>query len=80
MLKPLRNTIQISAWVALCALGQYELVAKSDTLLGSPLPGFWTAARVERDVTYNPQTGIGLVDHVIHESQEAIEYYGKILF
>ena len=80
MLKPLRKTVQFTAWVALCALGQYEVVAKSDTILESPLPGFWTTVQVERDIPYTPKTGITLVDHVIHEGEEAAAYYGEILF
>lgn len=80
MLKSLRNTVRITVWIALCALGQYEIVAKSHDLLGDPLPGFWDAKRVEQCTPYQPWTGFQFVDHVIHEGMEAAIFYEQILF
>jgi len=66
-------------WVAVVALGQYEVVAKSPQLMDEPLPGWVDANRAERSVAYRRWTGLPLMDHLIHEGLEARIYYERLL-
>jgi hypothetical protein len=66
-------------WVAVVALGQYEIVAKSPLLLDEPLPGWVDANRAEHSVAYRPWTGVTAMDHLIHEGHEARIFYERLL-
>jgi len=76
-----RLSLVLSAviWVALVGLLGYELVQKSvDSPLG-PLPGHELARNAERQVTFQATTGVGSVDRLLHEGQEAVHYYEQLL-
>ena len=61
------------------SLGLYELAAKSAHLPGGPFPGYYEAERAEELTGWDPHTGLGLVDHLLHEEQEAGLYYRELL-
>lgn len=70
-----RNFCTLLCWFALVALLHYELVAKSPRTPLGPLPGFRTAAYVDRIVPYRAHTGIVPVDRLLHECHEAALFY-----
>lgn len=63
------------AWVTLVCLVGYELVEKSPSTPLGPLPGYEQARRADRLVRFRATTGIGTVDRLLHEGQEAVVYY-----
>lgn len=67
--------VMLLCWLALCGLLAYELVQKSaDSPLG-PLPGYTEARTAERVVRYRAVTGLGMLDRLLHEGEEACCYY-----
>lgn len=58
------------------ALGGYELVAKSHDLPGGPLPGWQNTRRIEHATRWHRPTGWLPLDRLLHESQEALAFYG----
>lgn len=69
----------ISLLTAGCvALGIYEMTAKSPSLLGTHLPGWWATARAERTTRWNPPTGFFPVDKLLHEGEEALRFYAAL--
>lgn len=65
-------------YVACVALGIYEMTAKSPTLLGTRLPGWWATERAEHTTRWNPPTGILPLDKVLHEGEEAVRFYAVL--
>jgi len=57
------------------ALGIYEITAKSPSILGTRLPGWWATDKAEKSTRWNPPTGILPVDKLLHESEEAVRFY-----
>ncbi|MCP4290351.1 MAG: hypothetical protein GY780_00775 [bacterium] len=57
-------------------LGLYEITAKSEKMLGNPLPGWQRTRHVENHTPWNPPTGFFPLDKLLHESEEALRYYG----
>lgn len=57
------------------SLGLYEITAKSPTLLGDPLPGWWATDRAEKTTCWNPPTGLLPLDKLLHEAEEAVRFY-----
>ena len=43
------------------------------------LPGHELARNAERQVTFQATTGVGSVDRLLHEGQEAVHYYEQLL-
>ncbi len=60
------------------ALGIYEMTAKSPSLLGTHLPGWWATDEAERTTRWNPPTGILPVDKLLHEGEEAVKFYAAL--
>ncbi len=63
------------AYLGILSLGIYEITAKSPTLLGDPLPGWWATDRAERSTRWNPPTGFLPLDKLLHEGEEAVRFY-----
>ena len=63
------------AYLGCLSLGLYEMTAKSPTLLGKPLPGWWATVKAEKTTRWNPPTGILPVDKLLHEGEEAARFY-----
>lgn len=64
-----------AAYLGCLGLGLYEMTAKSPTLLGKPLPGWWASVKAEKSTRWNPPTGILPVDKFLHEGEEAVRFY-----
>jgi hypothetical protein len=64
------------AWLCLCALGVYESTAKAPEWLGRHLPGRAACRRAEIATAWDPPTGFRAVDMFLHESEEALRFYG----
>ena len=75
----LRKLLMLGLATCTVALLQYEFVAKSGPWTGGQLPGWYETRLVERNTPYVPWTGMPLVDHIIHEGQEAALYYSVLL-
>jgi len=60
------------------ALGIYEMTAKSPSLWGEPLPGWWATDRAERIIHWQQPTGLFAVDKLLHEGQEALVFYALL--
>ena len=75
VLRRLRLLIAYIAWLGCLGLLGYEVVQKSPGSVIGPLPGAVLAARADRVVVYRADTGIGPVDRLLHETQEAWLYY-----
>ena len=60
------------------ALGIYEMTAKSPSILGTRLPGWWATDRAERTTRWNPPTGVLPVDKLLHEGEEAVRFYAML--
>lgn len=67
------------AWLALVGLLGYELVQKSASTPLGPLPGHEVARNAERWVEFRATTGVGSVDRLLHEGEEAAYYYSHLL-
>lgn len=65
----------LAYWTGL-GLVMYEMTAKSPTLLGEPLPGWWATERAERTTRWDPPTGLLPLDKLLHEGEEALRFYG----
>jgi hypothetical protein len=63
------------AYLGGLSLGLYEITAKSPTLLGDPLPGWWATDRAERTTHWDPPTGFLPLDKLLHEGEEAARFY-----
>ncbi len=63
------------AYLGVLSLGMYEVTAKSPTLLGDPLPGWWATDRAEKSTRWNPPTGFLPLDKLLHEGEEAVKFY-----
>ena len=71
----LRKIVVLVLWLASVGLAGYEVVQKSPRSPLGPLPGAAIAARADRAVDWRSRTGIGMVDRLLHEGQEACLYY-----
>ena len=60
------------------ALGIYEMTAKSPSILGTRLPGWWATDKAERSTRWNPPTGVLPVDKLLHEGEEAVRFYAML--
>ena len=65
-------------YVSVVALGIYEMTAKSPSILGTQLPGWWATDRAERSTRWNPPTGLMPVDKLLHEGEEAVKFYAML--
>ncbi len=63
------------AYLSGLGLGLYEMTAKSPTLLGAPLPGWWATERAEKTTRWDPPTGFLPLDKLLHEGEEAVRFY-----
>ena len=63
---------------AMGALGLYEVTATSPAILGHALPGWLETRQVEEATPWQQPTGILPVDKLLHESEEAVRYYGLL--
>jgi hypothetical protein len=66
-------------YLGILSLGHYEMTAKSPSLLGKPLPGWWATDRAEKSTRWNPPTGILPLDKLLHEGEEAVRFYGILV-
>ena len=57
------------------ALGTYEMTAKSPSIWGQRLPGWWATDRAEHAVRWQQPTGLFALDKLLHEGQEAVVFY-----
>jgi hypothetical protein len=64
------------AYLGCLGLGLYEITAKSPSLLGDPLPGWWATVQAENTTRWDPPTGLGPLDRLLHEGEEALRFYG----
>ena len=62
----------------LTGMGLYELTAKSPAWLGQPLPGWQVTRQVEQTTGWNQPTGFRPVDKLLHEGEEAVQFYGLL--
>ena len=60
------------------ALGIYEITAKSPSLLGTRLPGWWATDKAEHSTRWDPPTGFLPVDKLLHETEEAVRFYAAL--
>jgi len=67
----------VATWL-IVALGAYELTAKSPSLLGTPLPGWWATDRAEHLVRWTQPTRILPLDKLLHEGREAARFYALL--
>ncbi len=65
-------------YIACLALGIYEVTAKSPSILGARLPGWWAADQAEHATRWDPPTGLMPLDKVLHESEEAVRFYAAL--
>ncbi len=65
-------------YLIVIALGIYEITAKSPSILGTRLPGWWATDKAEHSTRWNPPTGILPVDKLLHESEEAVRFYAAL--
>jgi len=75
----LRIAILIVSAVAGGALVNYETVSKAPVLLGGKVPGWLSARRAQRAVSYRRLTGVPPLDHLLHEGDEAVFFYRDLL-
>lgn len=75
----LLGTLKFTLWLLICAVGQYEVAAKSDRWLGVPLPSGHEARLADATTRYHEVTRIAVLDRVIHEGREAADYYVRLL-
>lgn len=61
------------------ALGLYEVTAKAPDICGLKLPGWRAGQRAERLTAWRERTGFLPVDHLLHESEEAVRFYAYLL-
>ncbi len=78
-MRSLQKFLLVLSMAVATGLLSYEIVSKSDTWLGDPLPGWYEAQTVERWTAYVPWTGSPPIDCLIHEGQEAATYYSLLL-
>lgn len=77
----MRRIVAAGLWLAWCcviALGQYELAAHAPGRLARLLPGREACRRAELLTRWNPRTGLPAVDHLLHEGEEALRFYGVL--
>jgi hypothetical protein len=77
----LKRLVQLGLGLLYCgvlALGIYEMTAKSPSLLGTRLPGWWATDRAEKATRWNPPTGVLPVDKLLHEGEEAVRFYASL--
>ncbi len=65
-------------YLSCAALGIYEMTAKSPSLLGTRLPGWWATDQAERTTRWNPPTGFLPMDKLLHEGEEAVRFYAVL--
>jgi hypothetical protein len=65
-------------YIICLALGIYEMTAKSPSILGTRLPGWWATDRAEKATRWNPPTGVFPLDKLLHEGEEAINFYATM--
>lgn len=78
-MRRLRLLALFLCYLAVLGLANYELTAKSPRLLGQPLPGWRECRQVERCVRMHRRTGLPLVDRLLHEGEEALQFYNLLL-
>jgi len=67
------------AWLGLVSLLGYELVQKSPGTPLGPLPGHEVARRADLEVRFRASTGLVPLDRLLHEGQEATNYYRALI-
>ena len=73
------SLVGVTLLTASCvALGIYEMTAKSPSLLGTHLPGWWATDQAEQSTRWNPPTGFLPVDKLLHEGEEALKFYAAL--
>jgi len=75
----LRKTALLLLMIGMSGLCTYEIVAKSGSWPGGPLPGWYETRVVERRTQYIRWTGNLPLDVLIHEGHEAVTYYSFLL-
>ncbi len=75
----LQNALFVSCLLLFAALTNYEVVAKSYELGGTALPGWQEACRVEQRTCFHRTTGLEIVDMVLHEGREALDWYATMI-
>lgn len=75
-MRNLRSALIVVLTVLGGLLGLYEITAKSPALLGQPLPGWRKCCLAERRTPWRQPTGIPPLDSLLHESREALLFYG----
>jgi hypothetical protein len=75
----LRKTLLLLLMIGMTCFCAYEIVAKSGSWPGGPLPGWYETLAVERRTPYIPWTGSLPLDGLIHEGHEAVTYYSFLL-
>ena len=65
-------------YVSCLALGIYEMTAKSPSILGKQLPGWWASDKAEKSTRWNPPTGVMPLDKLLHEGEEAWKFYALL--
>ena len=68
----------ILLYIFCLALGIYEMTAKSPSILGTRLPGWWATEKAEKATRWNPTTGLLPLDKLLHEGQEAVRFYAAM--
>ncbi len=65
-------------YLACLALGIYEVTAKTPSLVGVHLPGWWASDEAEKQIRWNPPTGLMPLDKLLHEGEEAVRFYSLL--
>jgi hypothetical protein len=66
-------------YISCLGLVHYELTAKSPGILGARLPAWWATDRAEHQTRWHPLTGVLPLDKLLHESEEAVRFYGILV-
>ncbi len=77
-MRALTETTIVLLTTAIGALGMYEITAKSPKVLGQALPGWLETCQIEETTVWQQPTGFLPLDKFLHESEEAIRYYGLL--
>ncbi len=75
----MQNAILVVSFLAFAAMLNYETVAKSPQIFGSPLPGWVQARLIDRQVSFRHATRIVIVDRLLHETEEAVAFYRRLV-
>ncbi len=75
----IRSIVLVLSLLAISGLFNYELAAKWPRLFGDSLPGSQMAQQVENSTPWHEWTGLLPLDRLLHEGQEALQFYGLFL-